>query len=258
MRRGLPGWRRSPRRCHEQLGPVDGTAERTVGAGHGVQFGRGAVLDEGGLVQLDPLGTGGPQIGEHLRVHRKQPVQQGERLEVHGHAGRGLGQQQIRHRADEHRTGGVPEGEGFRQLGDLLGGVGGEHGVGAEFGDEVVVVGVDPLGHLQRCDLLGAPRHREVPVERVGRHGRPVPLRDGADHDAGVQDVVVVREVPGGHLMDTGGGQLPPGGPAQFGRGLPERAGGDPALPVALDGLLQFPAGALAGVAVHGGSCCRG
>ena len=69
----------------------------------------------------------------------------------------------------------------------------------------------------------GAAGHGEVAVERVGVDGGAVPLGDRADHDAGVQDVVVVREVAGRHLVDAGLGQLLPVAPAQFGGG---RAGG--------------------------------
>jgi len=76
-----------------------------------------------------------------------------------------------------------------------------------------------------------------------------------AEHDAGVEDVVVVREVTGGDLVDPGAFEGAPGGGAQVGGGRVEGVGGDAALPVALDGLLQFPVPALAGVAVQG---CRG
>lgn len=245
-------------RGDEQLGPVGQAAEFTVRTGSGVQLGRRPVLDQCGLVELDPFRAGGAQIGEYLRVDRQQTVQQGERFEAGRHPGGGLGEQQVRDGADEHRPGGVSEREGFPQFGDLLGGVGGEDGVRAEFGDEVVVVGVEPLGHLQRRHVLGAAGHREVAVERVGFDGLTVPAGDRADHDAGVQDVVVVGEVAGGYLVDTGVRQLPPVGPAQAGRRFPEGVGGDPALPVTLDGLFQFPVRSLAGVAVHGGVCCRG
>lgn len=74
----------------QQLGPVGESAEVAVGAGGGVQLGRGAVLDEGGLVQLDPLGAGRPQVGEDLGVHGQQTVQQGQRLEAVGHTGAAL------------------------------------------------------------------------------------------------------------------------------------------------------------------------
>lgn len=76
---------------------------------------------------------------------------------------------------------------------------------------------------------------------------RTVPCGDGADHDAGVQDVVVVREITGRHVVDAGLGELLPGSAAQFGGGPPEGVRVDAALPVALDGLLQFTVPTLAG-----------
>ncbi|GAA2957597.1 hypothetical protein GCM10020227_25890 [Streptomyces flavovirens] len=243
---------------HQQPGAVGEGAEVAVGASGGVELGPGAVLDEGGLVELHPLRPGGAQVGQHLGVDGQQAVQEGQRFEVRGHAGCGLGQQEVGDRADQHGAGGVAEGEGLLELGDLLVGVGREDGVGAELRHQVVVVRVEPLGHFEGGHVLGATGHREVPVEGVGGHGLTVPPGDGADHDTGVQDVVVVREVAGRHLVDAGVDQPPPGRPAQVRRGLPEGVGADTALPVTLDGLLQLPVGALAGEAVHGGACCRG
>ncbi|OCC07826.1 hypothetical protein A3Q37_06420 [Streptomyces sp. PTY087I2] len=242
----------------QQLGPVGEGAEVAVGAGGGVQLGRGAVLDERGLIQLHPFRTGRTQIGEDFGVHGQEPVQQGQRLEVGGHTGSRLGEKKVRDRADEHRARGVAQREGLLQLRDLLGGVGREHRVRAQLGHQIVVVRVEPLRHLQRRDLLVATRHREVAVERVRVHRLAVPLRDRADHDAGVQDVVVVREITGRDLVDAGVGELLPVGAAQVRCGLPEGVRGDAALPVTLDGLLQFTVLTLTGVAVHGGACCRG
>ncbi len=242
----------------EQLGPVGAAAQVAVGALGGVQLRPAAVLHQRGFVELHPLGTGRAQVGEHLGVHGQQPVQQGQRFEAGRYAGGRLGEQEVGDGADQHGPGGVALGEGFPQFGDLLGGVRGEDGVRAEFRDEVVVVGVEPLRHLQRSHVLGAARHGEVAVGRVGVDGGAVPLGDRADHDGGVEDVVVVREVAGGHLVDTGVGEPAPGAAAQLGRGPAEGVGADAALPVPLDGLLELPVGSLAGVAVHGGPCCRG
>ncbi len=242
----------------EELRPFGERTQVAVGAGGGVQLGRGAVLDQGGLVQLHPLGARRAQVGEDLGVHGEQPVEEGERCEVGGDAGGGLGQQEVGDGADEDGARGVAERAGLGQLGYLLRGVGGEDRVRAQLGHQVVVVGVEPLGHLQRRHVLVAAGHGEVAAEGVGLDGGAVPGGDGADHDTGVQDVVVVREVAGRHLVDAGFRQLPPVLPAQALGGLPEGVGADAALPVALDGLLQFAVRALAGVAVHGGPCCRG
>ena len=68
-----------------------------------------------------------------------------------------------------------------------------EGGVGAELRDEVVVVGVEPLRHLQRRDVAGAAGHGEVAVEGVGDAGDAgAAMR--ADQDRGVEHVVVERE----------------------------------------------------------------
>lgn len=233
--------------CDQQLRPVGEGAELAVGASGGVQFGRGAVLDEGGLIQLRPVGAGGLQCGEQLRVDRQQPVQQGDRLEVRRHSGGGLGQQQVGDRADQHRPGPVAERERLGEFADRLGGVRHEDRVGSQLGDQVVVVGVEPLGHLQRRDVLGAARHGEVPVERVGVDGGPVAGRDRTDGDRGVEHVVVQREVTGGDFEHPGVGELPPVLPAQLGGGGLEGVGGDGALPVPLDRLLELPVPALAG-----------
>ncbi len=242
----------------EQSGAIGEPAELRVGPGDGVEIGRGAVLDECGFVELHPLRPGRPQIGEDLGIDRKQTVQEGERLEVRGDAGRGLGEEQIGDRADEDGPGGQPQGDGLVEFGDLLRGVRGEDGVRAQFRNQVVVVGVEPLGHLQRCGLLRAARHREVPVEGIGGNRLAMAVRDGSHHDAGVQHMVVIGEVPGRDLVDAGLAQLPPGVAAQSGGGGAEGVRGDPPLPIAFDGLLQFPVLSLPGVAVHRGPRCRG
>ncbi|GAA2610310.1 hypothetical protein GCM10010424_73520 [Streptomyces lienomycini] len=51
-------------------------------------------------------------------------------------------------------------------------------------------------------------------------------LRDRPDHDRGVQDVVVVREVAGRHLVDACVGQLQPVRTAQLGGRGAEGSGG--------------------------------
>ncbi len=152
----------------------------------------------------------------------------------------------------------MAERERLGEFADRLGGVRDEDRVGAQLGHQVVVVGVEPLGHLQWRDVLGAARHGEVPVERVGVDGGPVAGRDRADGDRGVEHVVVQREVTGGDFEHPGVGELAPVLPAQLGGGAPEGVGGDGALPVALDRLLELPVPALAGVAVHGRPGGRG
>ncbi len=160
--------------------------------------------------------------------------------------------------ADQDRPGDQSEGQGLLEFRDLLRGVGREDGAGPQLGHQVVVAGVEPLGHLQRRDVPRAAGHREEAVQGVGVHGGPVAFGDRTDHHGRVEDVVVEGEVAGGDFGDPGGGQFLPVGAAQAGGGGPEGVGGDAALPVALDGLLELAVLAPARVAVHGGPCRRG
>ena len=78
--------------------------------------------------------------------------------------------------------------------------------VGAELGDDVVVVGVEPLRHLHRGDVdavgLAPARHREVGVEVDRAAVVAVALRDRADERDRVEHLVVEREVVGGDQVD--------------------------------------------------------
>ena len=78
-------------------------AELLVGEPQGVELALGAVLDEAGLVELDP---GGALLGEpldHLAVDLDQVLEQVERVEVLGDAVGRLREQQEADRADQHR-----------------------------------------------------------------------------------------------------------------------------------------------------------
>ncbi len=92
-----------------------------------------------------------------------------------------------------------------------------------QFGDQVVVVGIEPLGHLAGCgaDAVGRPAAGHA---KVGRERRRIGVaaetrRHGAEHDAVVQDVVVKREVAHGNVVQAGGGLDAP-------VALAQRAGG--------------------------------
>jgi hypothetical protein len=227
----------------EQSGPGRGAAQAVVGAAEGVELGGGAVLDEGGLVELHPLGPGRLQLVEQLGVDLQQRVEQAEAVEPRPGLRPGpLGQQQEGDRAEQDRPGGDAQLPGLGQLGQGLG-VGGQAELdpGPELGDQVVVVGVEPLGHLHGGGVLAPPGHGEVGVE-VNGSGLPVALGDGADQDAGVEHLVVQREVVRGDLAEPGVAQECPGLAAQLpGRRL-QLLGRDPPGPVALGGGLQLPA----------------
>jgi hypothetical protein len=118
--------------------------------------------------------------------------------------------------------------------------------LGPELGDQVVVVGVEPLGHLHGGGVVAAPGHGEVGVQVDGLprgfDPAPVALGDGADQDAGVEHLVVEREVVGGDLVEPGVAQERPALAAQLpGRRL-QLLGRHPPGPVALGRGLQLPA----------------
>ena len=77
-----------------------------------------------------------------------------------------------------------------------------EVGIRLELGDEVVVVRVEPLGHLQRR-LIRAARHREVGLERAALGRRAGTARGTAPTmNGGVEHVVVEGEVVRWDVID--------------------------------------------------------
>ncbi len=207
-------------RGDQQLRAVGERAEVAVGAGRGVQLGGGAVLHQRRFVQLHPVGAGRPQIGEHLGVDGQQPVEQGQRVEAGRDTGRGLGQQQVGDRPDEDRAGGEAETRGppsarrpawrsprRRRC------PGPTPGPGS--GSWCRTTWSSPAAPRPAC--RGPSRSSRRAGRRLDRGA--VAGGDRADHHAGVQDVVVVREVAGRHLVDAGLGELLPVAAAQLGGG---------------------------------------
>jgi hypothetical protein len=243
----------------------DQDAQRAVGPEHlvrGLHRGEHLVArhldrlaDEGGLVELHPFGTGGRQLGEQLGVDGQQLRELAERPEVSGDAVGGLAQQKERDRADDDRARDEPGG---LRLGDLVhqsfAGEA-EHGVRPDLGHQVVVVGVEPLGHLERRLVALAARDREVSGEVdasvvVGEVCET--LGDRADGDRRIQNLVVVGERLGDRRVgpaETQARQALARGRTQAGRDLLELGGGDVVLPEGLDGALELASAADAGVA---------
>lgn len=295
------------------VGPPEG------GAGRFVQ-----VEDQEGLVELHPRGAGGLKLPQHLPVHGQEAVEQGEpRIgrDALGHpggrgrrgrtlanrpgrtgrpargprpaavGGRGrrgaahLRQQEEADRPQQHRTRLEPQRPGLAELLHHLAGRQMEGLARLQLGHDVVVVRVEPLGHLQGGDALAGrpPGHGEVDVQghprgsggrsvagsrgpvrpepalgagrgatRGGRVARPlrrpaVAGRDGAHHASRVQHVVVEGEVAGRDHVEAGLPlQLPVATP-QLGRPAEQLVRRDLAVPVGLEGLLEFPARADAG-----------
>ncbi len=196
-------------------GALGDLAELLVGEPERVQLPLGAILDEAGLVELHPGGALRGQFLDHLGIDLDQRLDQAERVEALVDAVGGLREQQEAHRTDQHRHRVDPEL--LLGLGVLIEGLGrGEREPGArpELGDDVVVVRVEPLGHLHCGDVdvvrLPPARHREVGVEVDLAPLPAVPLGDGADQSDCVEHLVVVGEVVGRNQVDPGILHQPP------------------------------------------------
>lgn len=130
----------------------------------------GKVEDEDGLVNLDGLGTGLLELGEELLVDGQEVVE-----EVNGVdrlATVGLAKMEEAHGADEDGAGADASLLGLLELDNSLGLLSELEGlVVLESGLDIVVVGVEPLDHLQTGDidtsLLVTTAHGEVLVNTV-------------------------------------------------------------------------------------------
>ncbi len=169
------------------------------------------------LVELHLRRAGSTELPHQVAVERQDRVEQAQRREPGGSFRRRLAAQQERHRPQQHRPGVQAELTG---LGERFGRVQLEGRVRGELRHQLVVVRVEPLGHLQRRRVRGAPGHREVPVQsathgaRVGDR-RDVPRGHRTEQYRGVQDVVVQGEVVDGNLADARVGEHPQPGQAQ-------------------------------------------
>ena len=227
----------------QDLGTVLGGGQTLVDAGGQLaQLNAGArevVGGQGRLVELDPRGARGVQGGQRLLVRGHCLVDAGERVEVRG--GRvGLGQGEVGDGADQDGAShvaplaGVREAAGDRVVGETQG------RVGADLGDEVVVVRVEPLRHLFGADLVVAAGEREVEVEALAAGEA---RRDGTQEDRGVQDVVVEGGRVGQGSVGGVQAQLDEAREvllAQIVGGLDQLGLGDAAGPAGLEGALEL------------------
>ena len=175
----------------QDLGTLGGGGQALVDAGGQLtQLDAGAreiVRGQGRLIELNPRGARGVQGGQRLLVRGHGLVDAGERIKVGG--GRvGLGQRQVGDGANQDGSGhvaplaGVGEAAHNRVVGET------QRSVGADLGDEVVVVRVEPLRHLFGADLVVAAGEREVEVEALAACET---RRDGTQEDRGVQNMIV-------------------------------------------------------------------
>ncbi|OIQ77678.1 hypothetical protein GALL_406230 [mine drainage metagenome] len=213
---------------------------------------------QGGLVELHPGRPGRRERLEQLGVHGKQVREPVDRREALRGALGGLRERQEGHRPHDHRAGQDAVGQGLRELAHRAVVGEPEDGVRADLGDQVVVVRVEPLGHLGREVVTRAARDGRVPREvqsavRVGQPGET--CRDRADDRRGVEHVVVERERGrdrGDVRAQTEGGEARARPTAQVGRSLLDVGRGRLAGPERLDGLLELAPGPDARVPQNG------
>ena len=225
--------------------------QRVIGGCIGVTPARIEVEHQRRFVDLHPLDALRGEPRQQLRIHGQQMREQVEAVAVV----LGLAQPQIGQGTDDDRFGLHAQRLRLRQLFVQARGVEGKGGIGGEFRDDVVVVGVEPFGHFAGVDataiviaLAAATGHAKVGVERRGvvtMAGRA--LRDIAQREAHVEHLVVQRE-----LADRGEvefGLLVPVALAQLRRLHAQFVGRALRAPEALERKLQFAACADAGKA---------
>ncbi|CRM75026.1 hypothetical protein [Pseudomonas sp. 24 E 13] len=158
------------------------------------------------LVDLHPLHTQLRQALEDLAVQRQQAVEQIKLVKV---AALGLAQPQVRQRANHHRLDGVPEVAGFLDFFEQLVPSEVELLIDTELRHQVVIVGIEPLGHLLGVSagaarIADATGHAEQRLQRGLAIGRTETLRDHAKHQRVSQHLVVPGEITGGQQLDAG------------------------------------------------------
>ncbi|MND99604.1 hypothetical protein D3C80_919930 [compost metagenome] len=207
------------------------------------------VQAEDRLIDLHPLHALAGQAAEDFAVDRQQTFQQVEFVEI---AAFGLAQPQVGQRPDQYRLYRVTESLCFGHFIEQLFPTEQKALVGAEFRDQIVIVGVEPLGQLLRILRLavataaagaGATSHGEQGVE--GRQAIVAPdlgeaLGDRPEGQRVGQDLVVPGKIADRQQFDTGVFlQLPVAG-AQFAANSLETCLIEIAFPVGFLRFFQF------------------
>ncbi len=205
---------------------------------------RGIVEIEGqhGLVYLYPCGTGVGKGIEHTAPGGQECIEECQRVAAIDR----LGEAQEGDRAEQHRTCDMSRRDRFAIFAHHLAGPGRERLARRYFGDDVVVVGVEPLGHFQRRQVdvavLPAACHGEVAGQRIEVVKRPVAFRNGVHHDRGIEHVVVKRKIVHRNAVGTRVPGERPVPRAQCTGDIEQFFGADVSLPMTFERALQLAA----------------
>ncbi len=163
---------------------------------------RGEVERQAWLIDLHPFGAGIFQRGEQALVDRQQFRQQADGILAALH----FADAEIGDGADDYRAGCHALQLGFVEMFNDGGEAQVELRLIRKFGDDVVVVGIEPFGHFAGDDIdtvfLVAAGHGEIEGQRVGLQ-RVVAGGDGAEHQRMVEHLIVQREVAAGDGGDA-------------------------------------------------------
>lgn len=233
--------------------------EGGAGAGEEIFLLVGEVEGEDGFVNLHPGGAPLFEAAEDFQVNGEEAVEEVEAIEVGVGGVVDFAEGEVGDGSEEDGFGGEVEGAGLVEVADELGGGEAEGGVGGELGNDVVVVGVEPFGHLAgwsggvvggAAGTRGGTAGNEEALRETGVLAVPVEARgDVAEHAGGVEDMVVEGKIAAGDEVDAGLELAEPVGAAEVGAGLFQFLEAEAALPVGFGGGFEFAVVADAGVA---------
>jgi len=196
------------------------------------------------LVDLHPLGTHRCELFQPLSIDRDQFSQQLQRIERHRP---GLAQPQIAQWPQQHRASGNPL---ITSLGECLGEsvrLEGKALPDGKFRDQVVVVGVEPLGHLAGGRMGISTGHAKQQAKIAGLGPGAKAGGNHAECQRSVQHMIVKSEISHRHPIQSGSLlHLPVLGAQDLGLGF-QGLCVDFASPMTLQGEFQFALGAHTG-----------
>ncbi|MND63680.1 hypothetical protein D3C80_549950 [compost metagenome] len=240
-----------------------GGEQQLAGAGQaliGIEIGQTPLVRQvqrqGRLVDLYPLHPLCGQFRQDLLIDDEQAIEQFQTREAALFL---LAEPEVGDRAQQHRLDRQPQRLGLFHLFKELAPAQLEALVAAELGHQVVIVGVEPLGHLGGGSCGAGRRtatgHPEQGVE-IGV-AMAVTGRHGVHQQAGAEHLIVPGKIPHRQQVDPGGALgLPVAFPQALAHGDQLGLGGL-AAPVGFEGKFQLALGADTGEAQGVCSCHR-